>query len=399
MSDHDIQVPTDVRVPANHPWRRYERLGLMVGGGALLVSVGLATMDAAQFYYSYLIAFMYCLSIALGGLFFVLAHHATKSDGGIVLRRLAENLMGTLPIFALLFIPILAGLHHHHLFHHWTSPHDALVEGKTGYLNIPFFYIRALIYLGAWALMARFFRGRSVAQDESGDPAVTRLLIGRSYPGIAVFALTMSFAAFDWIMTHDPHFYSTILGVYYFAGIGVSLYATLSLLVVRANKAGLLTKSVSVEHRHALGKMLFGFTVFWSYIAFSQFLLIWYANIPEETVWYAKRIAGGYMGLTIVIALAHFAIPFFFLMGRTIKRNPRTLQLGACWLLIIHYFDLYWLVMPVLHEGDLHFSILDLTTVIAVGGLFLAFFFRLLVRTQLIPIKDPLLARSIAYEN
>ena len=259
-------APAQPTIPAGHAWQKFPKLGFGVGGAALAVSLVLAFAadSRPQFYWSYLTAYLYFLSISLGGLFFVLVHHATKSGWGVALRRIAENIMGTLPLMAILFIPVAVGLHDHVLFHHWTAmpADDAILQGKKGYLNVPFFYVRAGLFFVAWYLLDKFFRGKSVEQDRTGDPNLSERMLKWSYAGLAAFVFSMSFAAWDWIMSHDPHWYSTMYGVYYFAGIGLSIYAILAILVIIMPQKGLLEDTLTVEHQHACGKMTFGFTVF-----------------------------------------------------------------------------------------------------------------------------------------
>ncbi len=403
MGHHaNSNAPAVPRIPENHPWRRIPRMAGIVGIVGIVASIGLGLADAAQFYYSYLTAYMYFLSIALGGLFFVLVHHATQSGWGVAVRRLAEDLMGTLPLFALLFIPVAAGLLQHHLFHHWTDAaamaEDPILQGKAAFLNTPFFFIRAAFYLAVWTVLARWFRARSVEQDTTGDHDLTRLMLRRSFPGLILFVLTMSFASMDWIMSHNPHWYSTMYGVYYFAGVGLSVYAVLSILTVVMPRKGLLKDTFTVEHRHACGKMTFGFTCFWAYIAFSQFMLIWYANIPEETLWFAARMEGGWRSVSILLMVGHFAIPFLFLIMRTTKRIESTLLAGAVWLMIMHYVDLHWQIMPNLHHAFAP-HIMDITTFVGIGGLFVAAFMKLVCEESMVPVKDPRLPESLAFEN
>ncbi len=390
----------DVTIPAGHALAKLPVIGIVlavIGGGA---TAALAGADLKQFYHSYLVAFLFFLSLGLGGLFFVLVQFATRSGWSVVVRRLAENLMATLPLSVFLFIPVALGAHD--LFH-WTHEDavatDKLLQWKEPYLNIGFFYARAAAYLLIWTGLSLYFRARSTAQDRSGDHGITRHLQKVAPPGIALFALSLTFAAVDWIMTLDPHWYSTMFGVYYFAGSVVGMYALMSLMAVGLSKAGLLDGRVNVEHFHDLGKMLFAFTAFWTYIAFSQYFLIWYANIPEETLWFLHRWSGSWKYLTLTLGAGHFVIPFFFLLPRTIKRNTKTLSLAAVWMLTMHLLDIYWLVMPNLHKHGAHPSLLDLTCFLAVGGVFIAALGMLMRRAPLIPVKDPRLPESLSFEN
>jgi hypothetical protein len=404
MVSHSDSRPTlgagQTRIPAGHPWQRLPWIGLAAGGAGLVVSLLLGAGQPEQFYFSWLTAFLFWLSLALGAQFFVLSHFVSKASWSVVVRRLAENVMAALPLFALLFVPILVGLDR--LFP-WADPaelaHHPLPPGKERYLNPTFFIARAAIYLAAWSIIAAWIGGRSRRQDQTGEVAITLRLIRHSAPALVLFAVTVSFAAVDWIMSLDPHWYSTIFGVYYFAGCVVGCFALLVVLAAAMRRAGLLSTALTVEHFHDLGKLLFAFTVFWAYIAFSQYFLIWYGNIPEETVFYLHRAEGSWRTVSVLLGAGHFGAPFLFLMPRTIKRRTGLLVLGAVWMLGMHFVDLHWLVMPALHPHGLHPSLLDLSTLVAIGGLFAAVVGWRMRAHALLPIRDPRLDESLTFEN
>ena len=390
-------------------WARLPLLLGAVGVLGTLASVLLARgseENAKQFFHSWLVAVVFFVGIGLGCLFFILIHHATKAGWGVVVRRLAENIAAALPLLALLFIPVVA-LGMHDLFH-WTHAdavaNDRLLQVKAPWLNVGGFWVRAVAYFGIWTGLALFFRHASRRQDASGDEALSRRMARFSPPALLLFALTLTFAGFDWLMSLDPHWYSTMFGVYFFAGCIVSAFAALIVLTLALDFAGYFRGVITGEHMYDLGKLLFAFTVFWAYIAFSQFFLIWYANIPEETNWFLKRLWGtpgapaDWRPATMMLAIGHFAIPFFFLMPQTIKRNRVLLLIGALWMLAMHFWDIYWLVMPSLHS-EINLHLLDLTTLTAVGGLFLALVTWLLGRGSLLPTGDPRLVESLAFEN
>jgi hypothetical protein len=377
---------------------RLAGVGLALGLAGLLAALALGSGSKA-FYVSWLFAFHVFLSIALGGMFFVLTHYVTRAWWSVVVRRIAEWMMGTLPLFALLFIPVVLGAHE--LFH-WTHEeavaHDPVLQSKTWWLDLGFFFARAAIYVASWSAIAWWFLRQSYALDVAPDPRRRARAVAVSAPAIIVAALTTTGAAVDWVMSLDPHWYSTIFGVYYFSGCMVGALAVLILITAGLRRAGLLAEVVTIEHFHDLGKLLFGFTVFWAYIAFSQYFLIWYGNLPEETVFFAHRQHGGWGALSTFLAWGHFGVPFFFLMSRHIKRRTGLLVAGASWMLLMHVVDLYWLIVP-MHVDHLAPSLLDVVALLAVGGLFLAGVGWQMRRHPLVPRHEPRLAESLEFAN
>jgi hypothetical protein len=392
--------PEQATIPPGHPWNRLPVIGAISALLGALACAALGAADPRQFFFSWLVSFLFFLSLALGGLFFVLIQYATQGGWGIVVRRIGETVFATLPVMAALFVPLLFGLHD---LYSWTVPgaadHDALLRWKAPFLNVPFFLVRAVLYFACWSFIALLYYRRSSGQDETGDPAVSARLRRVAGPSIIVLALTQTFASVDWIMSLTPHWYSTMFGVYFFAGSFVGFIALLSVLAVAMREAGLLDTVVSVEHLHDVGKLLFGFTAFWAYIAFSQFFLIWYANLPEETIWYRARFEGSWLTVSLFMMAGHFGIPFFYLMGRAVKRTGRTLAIGGAWILGMHFVDLYWQVMPTLHPDGFRPSLLDVAALVTVGGCFVAAASWLMRRHALVPLRDPRLGESLAFEN
>ncbi len=402
MGGHHRQLPTaaDFTLKSDSLLHKLPVIGGIIGlagiGGAVAMGGG---FHDKQFAYSYLTAFMYWLSIALGALFFVMIQFATRAGWSVLVRRVAETVAATLPVFVLLFIPVILSMHT--LYHHWLEPNgDPLILKKSGYLNEPFFLGRAAFYLLSWSALAWYFRSHSTRQDQTGDLEHTRLMQARSYPAIAIFALTITFAAIDWMKSLDPHWYSTMWGIYYFAGgmIGFFTFFGLVILAMTRKGADAFHGAVTTEHRHDIGKYTFGFVVFWAYIAFSQYFLIWYGSIPEETIWFQHRQHGGWENLGYALIFGHFVLPFFFLLSRHVKRNRVAYALGALWLLGIHYVDLYFNIMPV---GSAHFAphAVDALSMVGVGGIFVATFAALMTRSAIVPLRDPRLPESFRFEN
>ena len=375
----------------------------LVGLGASVV-IAVAT-DWEPFFRSYLVNYCYFLSLSLGALFFVLLQHLTRSGWSVVVRRVAETIGGALPLMALLFIPILVTvLVGYEKLYPWSDPpaDDALLAEKRAFLNPPFFAVRCVIYFGVWIWLAGYCFKRSVEQDASGDPHLTTRMQRLSAPGMILFAFTITFAAFDFLMSLNPHWFSTIFGVYYFAGATVGFFALLALTMVLLQRSGRLTKVITTEHFHDVGKLVFAFVVFWAYIAYCQYMLIWYANMPEETIWYAARQAGPWAVVTLALLFGHFFVPFLGLISRFPKRRTGLLACGAVWVLLMHWLDLLWLVKPGAHgagaeQFPLH--LLDLTSFVGIGGLFVAAVVRKMGSCSLIPERDPRLGESLGFEN
>lgn len=397
----DALRPEQTTVPEGHRLSRLPWIGVGIGALGLVLAMALRGGDPKQFAFSWLFAFIFFLSLALGALYFVLIHHATQAGWGIVVRRLAENTMGTLPLFALLFVPIPMMLMSD-LFP-WASRiaggENHLLQLKAPYLNTSFFIGRAAVYFLCWSAIATFYVRRSRKQDATRDASISVGLRRFSGPAIIVLALTQTFAAVDWIMSLDPTWYSTIFGVYWFAGSFVSFFAFVTLMVVLLRRAGLMTDVVGLEHFHDVGKLLFAFTVFWAYIGFSQFFLIWYGNIPEETIFFRHRLEGSWRAASFLLAAGHFVVPFFFFMPRTIKRKPALLAAGAVWMLAMHALDVYWLVMPAMHPHGVAIGLVDVAAFLAVGGLFVGALGWMMLGAPLVPVGDPRLPESLSFEN
>ncbi|MCB0272630.1 MAG: hypothetical protein KDD46_06430 [Bdellovibrionales bacterium] len=358
-----------------------------------------ALIEKDQFYFSFLVSGLFWLSILLGGLFFTMIHHIVGARWSVVIRRISETMANAIPYLGIIFLVVLfMGIGS--LFH-WShdNPLDHLLIHKRPFLNVPFFIIRSILYVGVWSYLGMYLYKHSVNGDQKYDVCDTSKQYRISAPGLILFSLTVTFAAFDWIMTLDHHWYSTIFGVYFFAGSTMSFFACTILLLVCLQRAGHLKNVVTIEHYHDLGKLMFAFTCFWTFVAFSQYMLIWYGNIPEETVWYSHRWEGSWKYVSLFLAIGHFPIPFVLLMSRLAKRNIKFLSMMAVWMLLMQFVDLHWLVMPNFHNHNFHFSWLDIATWITTGGFTLHFITRKLKTNALIPIKDPFLEKSINFMN
>lgn len=402
----DASGPMDLR-SLGLDGRRYSLFLGVTGVVAVVAAVGLSTQEksgTAHFFAAYLLNFCYVISFSLGALFFVLIQHLTRAGWSVVVRRLAEILAAALPLVALLFLPVLVALlRGRHDLYLWNDAdlraEDALLGKKAAFLNAPFFVARSVIYFVVWSWLAWYFLRQSTQQDKTGDPRLTLRMQNWSAPGVLAFSLTVCFAAFDWLMSLDPYWYSTIYGVYYFAGCLVGVFALLALLVSVLQPRGVFRRAVTVEHYHDLGKLLFGFVFFWGYIAFSQYLLVWYANIPEETRWLSIRQTHGWEWIALLLLFGHLLLPFLGLLSRHVRRNRAALAGWAGWLLVMHWVDLYWLVMPTFAKEHVPFGLIDVLCLLGMVSLYLAAVLFVAADRPLIPVRDPRLGESLAFHN
>lgn len=351
--------------------------------------------DPTRAWYNYLIGYFYWMSIGLFGAFFTAIHHATGAQWSTPIRRLSEGMSSFLPVAALLLIVLFFGMHH---LYEWTHPEEvaksAVLVGKSGYLNTPFFIVRSLIGMGVWVGFAWYLCKQSLAQDSLGGVALTKLLMRASFIFLPLFAVTFSLASFDDIMSIEPHFYSTIFAVYQFASLFNTGVTTLTIIVILMLKRGLVKGLVTEHHIHDLAKWMFTFTVFWAYIAFSQYMLIWYANLPEETFYFLKRQANGWAYWGIALALMKFVIPFFLLIGKWAKLKYNYIMAVGVLMLVASWVDLYWNIAPAFVE---HARLGWQEPGIFIGfmGLFGLTVSRFYSRHPLVPVKDPYLVDGV----
>jgi hypothetical protein len=344
------------------------------------------------------------LTVGIGALWWLTLQHLVSAKWSIVLRRIAELFATNAPLLGLLALPVVATLlTHNPVLYEWAD-HDAvhkdhLLHHKSPYLNPTFFAIRFVIYFGFWTLLSRYFLKNSLGQDNSGKPELVGNMRRTAGPAMIAIALTLTFCAIDFFMSLQARWYSTMFGVYFFASCVLAIHSTFVLTMAWLQSKGRMTKSLTVEHYHDVGKMMFAFTVFWAYVGFSQFMLIWYANIPEETFWFKQRFAGGWGTMSWVLLFGHFVIPFFGLLSRQVKRHKKALTFWAVWVLCMVYADMYWLVMPAFSPDGPEFGLIDLCCLIGMIGLFIAGAANRARSVNLLPTKDPRLEKSLAFEN
>jgi hypothetical protein len=353
--------------------------------------------------HGYLAAFGVALAITTGCLFWVALQHLVNARWSVVVRRVGELFASNAPILFVLalpiILPVMGGMP---LIYEWADHAkvhaDHLLHHKSGYLNPGFFLVRMLFYFGFWTILSRYYLGKSRQQDETGGSEIGPTMTRISGPAMILFGLTLTFCAVDLLMSVDARWFSTMFGVYFFASCVQCVHVTLILSLLWIQGKGRLAKSVTTEHYHDLGKMLFAFTIFWAYIAFSQFMLIWYANLPEETAWFKQRFAGGWGNVSWTLLFGHFVIPFFGLLSRHIKRNRKALAFWCFWQLGMVFVDMYWLVLPAV-DVEPSLRAMDLLALLGLLSALVAGAAREAGKRNLIPTKDPRLEHSLAFEN
>lgn len=363
--------------------------------GVLLLALGFFK-DQTRTWYAFLTAFFYFICLGLGGLFFTALQHVVKAGWSVNIRRVAESMTSVLPIAAIAGLVLLIGAKKLYI---WLDPtvmaQDSLLQGKAGYLNWGFFLVRLVVFFGLWLFFSKVIVGRSLKQDQDGDESHTLKNVGTSIGFLLVFALSFSLFSVDTLMSLQPHWYSTIWGVYCFSGLFQASLAAMIIITVVLMKKGLVKGFISEDHLHDLGKFLKAFTVFYAYIAFSQFLLIWYANLPEETIFYLSRSTGGWMASTVSLFVFKFFVPFLLLLPKAAKRSQGHLVLVSSLILIMQYVDIHWMVYPTLDSTQYLFSWQEIGPILLFAGLFVMSVTNFLSKNAVVPVKDPRIEESM----
>lgn len=393
MASNSPQITDSVQLPAQ---KDLSKTFFGVGIAGLIASGIGFFLSSEQFFFSYLTSFSFFTSIGLAALILVMFHHITNSSWGVVIRRIPEAFHANLLVWSVFFIPILLGMSS---LYTWTNAdyvaEDPIMLGKVPYLNTPFFVIRQFIYFAIWGYLGYKLHKVSVDMDRTRDWGLVALLRKVSAPGIVLFSLTVAFASFDWLMSLDAHWFSTMFPVYFFAMGFQALFPVIILTVFWLHKNGMLKNTIGQAHIYDLGAWFFGFTVFYAYIAFSQFLLQYYANIPEETLWFYFRMEGSWAFITYMLLIGRFVIPFVLLLNREQKHRPKVLLFVSVLVLVMHFIEMHWIVMPVLNDGGISLSWLDFATLIGLGGIFMGLFFQRFAKHNMVPVHDPNLADSL----
>jgi hypothetical protein len=378
-------------LPVTERLARVERPALILGAAALGLAVLGGIFNPPQFFHSYLFAFLFCLGLGLGCLSVLMIHHLTGGLWGLVIRRVLEAGTRTIPLAALLFVPIALGLG---WLYPWVHPPagDALlrevVEHKHLYLNRGFFLLRAVIYFAAWWALAGSLNRWSLATDEAPDPRLWSRMAAVAGPGLVLMGLTITFASIDWAMSLDPRWFSTIYAILFMVGQALSALCLVVLVIAWIGDEPPLARVIRPETVHDLGKLMLAFVMLWAYVTFSQFLIIWSGNLPEEIPWYLRRLRTGWRFVGLFLVLFHFAVPFLLLLSRPLKRDARSLARVAGALLAARLVDLFWLIGPEAPPGrGVHW--MDLVAPVGLVALWVAYFLRQLRSRPLLPLGDP----------
>ena len=369
---------------------RLRKIGLIIGlaGMASFFFVGLR--DPLQFSRSYLFAFIFWMGLPLGCTAIRLIHNLVSGTWGFPLRRPLESATKTLPLMALLMIPILLRLP---LLYSWADAakvaDDPLLQYKHAYLNVPFFIVRAAIYFSFWIFVTSRINKWSREQDETGEAGLTQRIKNLSAPSLLIFGLTVTFASIDWVMSLEPHWTSTIFGMIFMVSEVLAAMSLLTITVIRLSNEKSLNGMVKPKLLNDYGNLLLVFTMLWAYLSFSQFLIIWGANLRDEVPWYMTRARGGWTGVAITLIVFHFAVPFLLLLTRFVKRRAEMLRTVAALLLVMSVVDIFWLITPAFNHDGPVFHPTDWLAILGIGGLWLWRYAAALQGRPLLPLNDP----------
>lgn len=367
--------------------QRLLRAGVLIVGLCILS----AFVWPQQFFRSYLFGYLFWLGITLGSMAILLIYHLTGGAWGAVSRRILESAIGTIPVLAILFLPIIVGLFHG--LYIWTNEHEIakseVLRHKTAYLNPAFFLFRAAIYFVVWVFLMRSLLRWSRRQDEAPDPVAIQRLTAIGGGGLLLYGLTMSFASVDWMMSLEPHWFSTIYGLLVIAGQVLSAFAFVIAVGALLARTQMYSELIAPQQFRDLGNLLLAFVMIWAYLSISQFLIIWSGNLPEETPWYIHRLHGGWQVVALALVVFHFALPFLLLLSRPLKQQSRTLAFVAALVLIMRLVDLYWLIAPDFHQEGFDINLLDVLLPLGLGAIWLSTFLHQLNSRPIVVIHDP----------
>jgi hypothetical protein len=392
---------TDTHVPdiqVSNALDGLQRVALIAAVVGLVgLAAGIAT-NQEQFYRSYLIGYIYWVSVPLGCLALLMVHHLSGGAWGLMVRRTFEAAAATLPIMGILFVPVVLGIDHIYEWSHLdVVAKDPILTHKAPYLNATGFTIRAVFYFVVWSALAMSLIGWSRQQDKvkpaEGADVKFRMVSG---PGVLILGLTLTFAAVDWVMSLDPHWYSTIFGLLLLIGTGLTAMSFTVFVMSKLSQHTEMGNVIAPKNIQDWGKLMMAFTMLWAYLAYSQFLIIWSANLPEEIPWYLLRFNNGWGYAALFLAFGHFFLPFFMLLSRHRKQHLNRLVKVAAWVLVARFVDIYWVIAPQFHPDSMLPSWMDLAAVLGIGGIWLTLFVRNIKGQSLLPVNDPYLPEALA---
>jgi hypothetical protein len=368
----------------------YQRQFLLAGAAGGVVSLIGLFMNPTQFFQSYLMAYMFVLGLTLGSLAFGMVHQLTGGAWGVVIRRQMGAASRVLPVLTVLFLPIVFGMSHLYVWTHGDIVNaDPILRGKHLYLNTPFFLVRAAIYFAAWNAVTYLLNKWGLEQDQTGDPRIARRMQMLSGGGLVVYGLCITFASFDWLMSLEPHWFSTIYGVLIMGGQGLSALAFLITSLVWLSRRPPLRDIVLPSHFHDLANLMLAFVMLWAYFSFSQYLIIWAGNLPEEIAWYLHRLQTGWRVVAVALVIFHFAVPFLLLLLRTMTRVPDRIVRIALAILVARLIDLFWLIAPEFHTAGISVSWMDIVLPLTLISIWVGCFLWQLRGRPLLPVYDP----------
>jgi len=389
-------VTAETYTASGSPLPGMRQFGMIAGVlGVVLAVAGFFMSGADRFYQAYLVGYTFWMGVVLGCMALTMVQYLSGGVWGIILRRPFEAAMRTLPVMTVLFIPIVLGMHSIYEWSHAEAANDPLIQAKAAYLNPTMFIVRQATYFLIWNTISYLLTSWSAEHDRTGDPAILDKLSKLSGAGLLIYGLTVTFAMVDWTMSVNPHWFSTIWGMLYVGGQGLSAFAFGICVLVMLSQTTPLNKVLTNHHFHDLGKLLFAFLMLWAYLSFSQFLIIWSANLPEEIPHYLNRWENTWKFLSIFIVVGHFIVPYALLLSRDLKRNIMRLRIIATWLLCARLAEYFWHVAPELHKDGMTISLLDVALPLAIGGIFISLFVSNLGGRSLLPVNDPDLDKAL----
>lgn len=390
----DFQVSTELRADIRQ-WRSRALIAGVIGAALSVIGV---VVDREQFFRSYLWSFLFILGLTLGPMAWLLLQFLTGGNWGMVIRRPSEAAIRTMPLVALLFVPILLGIPSLYEWSHAAKvAADPVLQHKHAYLNVPFFIGRTVFYFAGWLFLSWYYNRVSVREDREGHDAVHGKMSTLAGPGLIFWAFSVTFMSIDWVLSLNPKWFSTMFGLLFIADQGLTGMAFLITVMVLLSKRRPMSEVLTHRHLHDLGKFLLAMVMVWAYFSFSQFLIIWAGNLPEEIPWYLVRINNGWGFVALLLVVGHFALPFALLLSRDLKRNFKLLMSIAVFILCMRLVDLYWVVAPEFRQTSFGISWMDFTLPLALLGIWLAYFLKLLEERPLMPINNPHLEEALEH--